>query len=104
MVDRTSDSGKQSGTLQTSAFFTSLVTESKKRSLAAKSRALLSLDGSINRSTGDSFIDGLPICWTLIFRSISLFDTSKALSINGTGYVLVGIRGCKGFLGTTVQR
>lgn len=56
-------------------------------------------------------LNGKPVtCWTLILRSFSPFETSKALapglsrmSVSGTEHVLVEIKVFKGFLGAAVR-
>lgn len=69
MVDWTRGSGRRSGILKTKAFSAfairlgaSLVTESKRRPVAARLLTLASLEGSIGLANGDSFGGKSSIC------------------------------------------
>lgn len=71
MVDWTNDSERRSGTIKTTAFFASamrlwgtLVTESKKRPMAARWLGVVSLDGVMSLVNGGNHSDQYFICWT----------------------------------------
>lgn len=112
ILDWTSGSKRQSVTSKTTMFFAfstrlwaCLVTESNKRHVAARMLAVVSLEGSIGLANGNIVCKKFSISWTLISRSLSHFETSRALEseflampISGTKHVLVENKGFKVFL------
>lgn len=53
-------------------FCFSLVTASKKRPVAVRLLAVVTLHGSIGHADGDNFVDKQSICWSLISSSLRL--------------------------------